>query len=1350
MKRRFTILTAALALLVSLAIPMGVWGQTYTQVTELDLTTKDYGNSAYNSNLDYTSNNHKWNIVYGANNNKGWAYFKMGGKSATLSSCNPCYIYNKTAITEQVDKVTVHLPSGSLSKQGMSVNSWGLYVYSDASLTTQVDYVAGGTITNSEGSFDFTPSTGVTWTANYYYKVSWDLANTTTTNGIVCVDKITLYKAGSTTTPSMSVSPNTIAFGDQAINPSTPYTQTFNVTFANLTENLTITGFSGVTVSPASINYNATSPQTVTVSYNPTAVGSISGNISVNSSEVDEQLVAVTGSAYDPENVDTYELYNGTIVEGDYVICYEGQAMKNTVSSNRLGYMAVTPINNEIVNPNASIVWHIAQSGNYWTIYNENVNKYAAGTTSKNQAALLDEATSDLAKWIIPAPNNGSYNVENFGRASESDPNNKFLRYNSGYGYACYASGTGGALSLYKKLDSGIATTTTINEPQNFNTDIYQGTNAGTLTATVKDNNDNAISGATVTWSSSNNDVATIDANGAVTLVAVGTTTITASYAGVTDQYRPSSATYSLEVTDSTPVFDATFIFNTDEGLADLNITKPNAGSGTDLDANHDYVIGIVTMIVTHASTPTRIWGLSGGATELRAYSGSTLTFRVPSGYAVTKVTFTGSALPYSELTNGVWTSTGDPVSTVTFNCTNTAKVSTITVEYEENASIVAAPTLPTSTNFYPEMTVEITNNTSGATVYYTTDGSDPKTSNTRIEYTQAFTLNATTTVKAVALKDSNYSQVVEATYTLVDVLDTMQAVFNAAGDETTNVFINFNNYVVSGISTNGKSVFVTDNSGNGFVIFNNNGGLDQTYSVGSILSGTAVPCNLVKYNGFAELLNVDASNLTITAGGTVSTSNIAMADLAGVNTGALVSYENLTCSVDNSGDTPKYYLTDGTTTLQVYNSLYAFNALENGKKYNITGIYQQYHDGKEILPRSAADIVPIFTKHITGYTNNGGYYLIASPIGTVDPEEVTNMITDDDDNNNRTYDLYRFDQNPSDGLEWRNYRQEAFDLNIGQGYLYAHRTDVDLVFTGSAISESTYNVPLTKSASASGHEFPDWNLVGNPFADVAHFANNHPFYTLDVSGAYTLVSDGSQTIESMQGVFVVAGEDEAGEDEESITFVKGEPSAKSPKVTLNVSKGTEAGVIDRAIVCFGETRQMPKFQLFKNSTKVYIPMEGKDYALVRGEEMGAMPVNFKAEENGTYSMNFSCENVGFAYLHLIDNKTGNDVDLLQTPSYSFEAKTTDYESRFKLVFATGDNSDDDTFAFFSNGSFVINNPSTGSGPAELQVIDITGRIVKSESINGCTNVNVNAAAGVYMLRLINGDNVKVQKVVVK
>ena len=118
----------------------------------------------------------------------------MGGKSATLASANPCFITSDKASTAAAGSVVVHLPSGSLSKEGMSVNSWGLYVYSDKEMTHQVDFVAGGTISNEEGTFEFKPSSGSSWASGVYFKVSWDLANTTTTNGIVVVDKITVKK----------------------------------------------------------------------------------------------------------------------------------------------------------------------------------------------------------------------------------------------------------------------------------------------------------------------------------------------------------------------------------------------------------------------------------------------------------------------------------------------------------------------------------------------------------------------------------------------------------------------------------------------------------------------------------------------------------------------------------------------------------------------------------------------------------------------------------------------------------------------------------------------------------------------------------------------------------------------------------------------------------------------------------------------------------------------------------------------------------------------------------------------------------------------------------------------------
>ena len=107
-------------------------------------------------------------------------------------------------------------------------------------------------------------------------------------------------------------------------------------------------------------------------------------------------------------------------------------------------------------------------------------------------------------------------------------------------------------ISFYKS-SSAAATTTTISASGITNTDVYTGTAAGTLTASVTADG-SAVDGATVTWSGNNDAVATIDATtGAVTLVGEGTVTFTASYAGVTDEYKASSDTYEMTVVDNTP-----------------------------------------------------------------------------------------------------------------------------------------------------------------------------------------------------------------------------------------------------------------------------------------------------------------------------------------------------------------------------------------------------------------------------------------------------------------------------------------------------------------------------------------------------------------------------------------------------------------------------------------------------------------------------------------------------------------------------------------------------------------------------------------------------------------------------
>lgn len=61
--------------------------------------------------------------------------------------------------------------------------------------------------------------------------------------------------------------------------------------------------------------------------------------------------------------------------------------------------------------------------------------------------------------------------------------------------------------------------------------------------------------------------------------------------------------------------------------------------------------------------------------------------------------------------------------------------------------------------------TVTISCATSGATIYYTTDGTPPSASSTK--YNAAITISETTTLKAIAIKDGTSSSVATATYTI-------------------------------------------------------------------------------------------------------------------------------------------------------------------------------------------------------------------------------------------------------------------------------------------------------------------------------------------------------------------------------------------------------------------------------------------------------------------------------------------------------------------------------------------------------------------------------------------------------
>lgn len=400
-----------------------------------------------------------------------------------------------------------------------------------------------------------------------------------------------------------------------------------------------------------------------------------------------------------------------------------------------------------------------------------------------------------------------------------------------------------------------------------------------------------------------------------------------------------------------------------------------------------------VTMSNANVSiTNTKFYGNTSYA---HFYANGTTVITPATGVTITQVVLTASASSYNgyQSSGTITASTGEVSgsgTTVTwtgsansaFTLENNKQIrwTSIVVTYTPSGSTptVATPTFsPVSGAYTEDQSVTIDCATDGATIYYTIDGTDPtETSNV---YSSPIEVSETTTIKAIATADGyNNSSVATATYNIVQPLTTMDAIFDAATDAgatATPVVITFNNWVVTGVK--GNNAYVTDGT-KGFIIF----GSGHGFEVGNVLSGTAT-CKVQLYKGAAEITELTSTNtgLIVGDGGTVTpVTNYSIADLSGVNTGAVFSFKNLTYDGTN--------LSDGTNTIKPYTTLFS-GTFVNGKSYNVTGVYLQYDDTKEILPRSAEDIEelgddPIVFNDISDITEvNTGYRVKGTVVAT-------------------------------------------------------------------------------------------------------------------------------------------------------------------------------------------------------------------------------------------------------------------------------------------------------------------------------------------------------------------------------
>lgn len=358
---------------------------------------------------------------------------------------------------------------------------------------------------------------------------------------------------------------------------------------------------------------------------------------------------------------------------------------------------------------------------------------------------------------------------------------------------------------------------------------------------------------------------------------------------------------------------------------------------------------GSVTLTLdkgTGSNTPK--WYAGGEA--LRIYQKNTIDFATSSATEVIKsviFTFPGATYVFSKSgeysfnagdysENGVvGTWMGESQSfRLTIGAAAQSRVSKIEVVLGEATGILAPVFSPAGGTFYEAQDVAISCATAGAVIHYTVDGTEPTAASAT--YSTSIKVEATTTIKAVAVKDGKSSEVTSATYNVAVNVDNI-AKFYELSKESAAEFTN----PVNVLYQNGIYLFVQDATG-ALQIY---GAVGQTYKNGDVIPAGFRGIADV-YAGAAQLASpVQASFKAGTTGATIAPTIVTAAQVTNDMANRLIKIGNVSVASDGKS------ITDASGSLNIYSRFTDVTIPQDEKKYDITAIVNLRNGDIQLFP---------------------------------------------------------------------------------------------------------------------------------------------------------------------------------------------------------------------------------------------------------------------------------------------------------------------------------------------------------------------------------------------------------------